>query len=737
VRKLIVLWAALFLAAHVLYFPQSLDDLESINLALAVRALDVTSHQPDPPGAPLFVGAARLATAALFRAGDARNVPHGLALVNAFGAALALVALFWLARVLEYTPRRALAAALVAGTIPLYWFSASRPIADLAALALIVAAQAALARAWIAGGRWHIAAGGLLAGAALGFRVQSAVLTFPLLLAALSRREPAAWRQRAIGIAGVAAGLASWLVPVLMHTAPLVYLRALVQQVDAELRGVESLASHPSARLLLDALVETFAGPFGSWILAAIVLAAAGAGLAIALVREPRVVKTLAIAYLPYLAFHLLFQDTFTDRLALPLMMPIGLLFVVPFAYVSARLMLPAAAGAATAGLFIAMPALHAYARSESPGFGVIRDLHRLPRVRETVLAMHESIAASLQRFQAWEAIPPMRTLPATVDYEWYELVKLWQEGYDGPIWFLADPRRTDLRLIDPAHRMLLRQYGWNSRDVPFLGGARPNQIDWYFIQRPGWFLGRGWALSPEIGGLTARDRMRPGQQPAVAWVRRRPGPVTMILGGRHLGAAGGPVMNVRVAVDGTPVDEWPVAPGPFLFMRPVLPEELAGDGTFARLEVSATWAGQGPAPIELEQFDLQSIDGAMAAYDQGWWEPEYNPRTGQTWRWTSRESTLWLYNPGRDLTLWISGEGPARYYGGPIEMTVLAGEQEIGRFTLDGDFTESLVVPAEPLSVSHGRVTLRVSQTHVPALRGRSSDQRELGVKIYNVIAR
>ena len=95
-----------------------------------------------------------------------------------------------------------------------------------------------------------------------------------------------------------------------------------------------------------------------------------------------------------------------------------------------------------------------------------------MPRVQDTVLAMHRRVADGLARYQAWEPIPPMRTLPSPVDYEWFELAKLWQEGYDGPIWFLADPTRTDLRLIDPQRRTLMRQYGWDTRDMPYVGGV-------------------------------------------------------------------------------------------------------------------------------------------------------------------------------------------------------------------------------------------------------------------------
>nr|MDQ3071536.1 hypothetical protein [Acidobacteriota bacterium] len=576
-------------------------------------------------------------------------------------------------------------------------------------------------------------AGALVAGAAIGLRLQTAALTLPLLAWYLVTNR-ATLRVRANAAGAWVAGVLVWAVPMLIDTGIATYFRALTAQAREDFTGVEMLATQPGARLFVSALYETFIDPFGEPLLAAAVLTCAVAGILLTLRHERGVLKAMAVAYGPYLIFHLLFQETVTNRYALPLLVPIAMFFVVPFHYLSQRAVLPAAAGAATAGLIVAVPALHAYRQTESPGLGIIRALHRLPRTGETVLAMHQRIADDLRRHQSWEAMPLMRTLPSTRDYEWLELVKLWHEGHDGPIWFLADPRRTDLRMIDPQQRKLLRSYGWPDSDLPFMGGTRPNRIDWYFIQRPGWFLGSGWALSPEIGGLTARDRTNPGHQPAVAWVRRRPGAMTLMLGGRHLGQEGEPPVIVRVRVDGRQVDEWPIQPGPFLFMRPILPEEMADIGTYSKLEIEASWPGGGDAPISLEQFDLQSNDGALVAYDQGWWEPEHDPRTGETWRWTSGEANLWLFNPGRDVTLVIKGEDPSRYYKGGTQMTVSVGAREVSRFDLHGDFSKSVVIPVEPLSVARGRVTIRLSNVHVPSLIRRSADTRKLGVRIYDV---
>lgn len=735
-RKLLVLWAAVFIAAHVPTLPASLADLESINFGLAIREFDVTANQPHPPGSPHFVGLARLATAILFKLGDPLNVPHALALINLIGAALGLIAIFWLARALGYSTRAAAGASLVAGTIPLYWFSPSRPLDDFPGLAIALAVQALLVPSLLAPAadarrRWDVAAGAALAGIAAGFRVQTVLLTFPLIIAVLvSRRATGAVRLQAIGAA--AAGLLTWLVPVLMDAGPRAYSGALMARAGQDFREVEMLAKHPSLRLIGEALHETFVDPFGNHLLAAVVLGACAIGIALAAVRRRSVLRVLAIAYLPYVAVHLLFQDTVINRHAIPLLPALALLFVLPFEFVSLRAVLPAAAGAATAGLLVAVPALQAHGGADAPGFAIIRDLHRLPRVQETVLAMHARIATDLERHRTWEAIPPMRTLPPTAGYEWLALVNLWKDGYEGPIWFLADPRRTDLRQIDPQQRRLMRQYGWPESDRPFVGGIRPDRIDWYFIERPGWFLGRGWALTPEIGGLNARDRE--GAPAAVAWVRRRDIASTLMLGGRHLGAESDPLVAVRVRIDGKLVDEWSIRPGPFVFMRPMLFDELDGDSTYAQLEIDASWTGAGTAPISLEQFDFQSIDGTVVAYDEGWWEPEYHPRTGQSWRWTSREAKLWLFNPGRDLSLVISGEDPTRYYRGGTEMTVLVGAREVGRYKLAGHFSQAVTIPVEPLSVARGRVTLRFADTHIPGRLRASPDMRELGVRIFDV---
>ena len=725
-RTLLAIWAAVIVAAHIYFLPPSPDSLDSLTAALAVRGI----HPAEAPLAPpLFTAAARVVTAALHRAGDPLNAAHALALLNIIGAAAAALAMFALARGLRLSPERAVAAALVSAAVPLWWFTASRPIGDLAAAAVAIAAQACLARVWFGAGPMYAFAGGALAAAAMGFHFAMGVLTLPLALAAIVFRQSTV-SGRFASMAGLVLGFTAWVIPAVLTAGGAGLLRALGRVFTISPESVIVTRTLGAAR---DALYATFIDPFGPLLFAAIVLAVAAIGLAMAALRERHVLAVLALGYVPYLLMHLLAADPNVARGALPIVPALALLFVLPLDRLRyRRAVLPIAAAAAAAGVAIATPALHAYAASQAPGFAVIRDLHTLPRPGDSVLAMHQRVASDLTRHQAWTALPSMHTLPWTPDYEWLELAKLWLEGHEGPVWFLAESRRTDLRMIDPQRRHLMRQYRWPEESFPFMRGVRPDRLNWFFIQRPGWFLGRGWAVSPEIGGLTARDRV-PGEAP-VAWVRRRDLPSTMLLGGRNLGAPGDPLVVVRVKIDGRQIDEWPIAPGPFVFMRPILPEEIAGDGTYARLEIDASQDGSAAAPISLEQFDLQPIDGTLVAYDAGWWEPEYSARTGQAWRWTSGQSTLWLYNPGRDLTLVISGEDPTRYYGGPVEMIVRAGDRELARWTLDDHFTRAVTIPAEPLSVARGRITLHLSHTHVPGRIRISPDQRELGVRIFDV---
>src|SRR6185436_15403933 len=138
------------------------------------------------------------------------------------------------------------------------------------------------------------------------------------------------------------------------------------------------------------------------------------------------------------------------------------------------------------------------------------------------VLAMHRREDLDLRRPMQWlggELPSFSRRLPATPKHEWLELVKYWNDGGRAPVWFVADPLRSDLALID--HREP-RRYRWPIAFPILLGGIRPGALDWYVLESPGWYLGEGWALTPETAGIADTSKYGRGRLPVEGWILRR-----------------------------------------------------------------------------------------------------------------------------------------------------------------------------------------------------------------------
>ena len=60
---------------------------------------------------------------------------------------------------------------------------------------------------------------------------------------------------------------------------------------------------------------------------------------------------------------------------------------------------------------------------------------------------MHRRQELDLRRPSVWAGgLPPLAEhLPAPPKHEWLELVNYWNRGGRAPIWFVADPPRSDL----------------------------------------------------------------------------------------------------------------------------------------------------------------------------------------------------------------------------------------------------------------------------------------------------
>ena len=722
--------ACLFLLAHLPFLPPELEDIDSVNFALGVRDFDVARHQPHPPGYPVYIGLSKVSTALLGGSEHPRAVVRGLAVWSVIAGAALVLLLFAMFRALGATDWQAWWAMGMSVASPLFWFTSIRPLSDMTGLAVAVGAQVLLVsvltgRAGARSGAWLIG-GAFVAGAAAGVRVQTALLTAPLLIAALILpRGTVAIRARLTALIAASAGTLLWEVPLIIASGGVSgFLTALGTQAGEDFSGVVMLWTTRSPRVALNAFTFSFLWPWGSPMVGAIVLSVAVIGLARVAWRQPWTIVWLAIAFAPYTIFHLLFHETATVRYALPLLIPVAFLAASALDWAGRRPSMLLSTALIVTFLIMAMPATRGYGSTETPAFQALTAVGVHSSERADPVGMH----AAFRRIAEWRS-PGADVIRAPHGSEWIALVERWRAAPSSSMTFIADPRRTDLALFDPQSRDLRGTYRWRIPELPYVGGLRPGNADWYVMRPPAWMLDRGWALSAEIGGVSARDAAGPHLQPSVAWVRAGDRSMLLMYGGRNLSAAAS--TELLLSRGETILDRVTLAPGFFFRLLPVSPAITGGTG-YVPFEIRTSSGPQ--VPVSLEQFDLQPDGVEMFGYVEGWQEPEYNPLTARAWRWMSERSLLWVRPIGTDVVLTFSGESPMRYFDAAPTVVVSVGGREVGRFTPADDFTESIRVPATLLASNAGHVTIESDRWFVPAERGESSDPRHLALRIYAV---
>ena len=396
--------ALIFALAHVPFLATSLEDIDSVNFALGVRDFDVATHRPHPPGYPVYIALGKVATAiAGVRRRCAAIGDRGEGAGGAVAAGRFAGDRLPLRRV--RVPRRgahrdsnqapwrsldvsAIAATAIAASCPLFWYLAVRPMSDLPGLAIALMAQACLLLAWwrqrpdadgdrrltpaatAASGRM-IVIGAFLSAISIGVRSQTMWLTVPLLILVLFDRigRGVAGALIGAGTMFVAGGLV-WGIPLLVASGGLnAYLAALGTQAGEDFTAGEMLYLTRDARAAAFALIRTFVHPWDAPALAAIVLVLAALGIVYLLVRDRRSFAAVTAIALPYLIFHLLFQDTSFVRYALPLVPVVAFLAVRGVALLSVAAVPVVAAIISIAAVAIASPVLVAYsADTESHG---------------------------------------------------------------------------------------------------------------------------------------------------------------------------------------------------------------------------------------------------------------------------------------------------------------------------------------------------------------------------------
>ena len=724
-----------YFAAHLPFLAPSLEDLDSINFALGLREFDVAQHQPHPPGSAGYIGLGRASLVVIEAVAPAlpplRAETLALAICSAIAGVLAVAGAYGVYR--ASAPHSARGATALLAVAPLFWLSALRPMSDMPGLAAALVTQALLLRG-LADARFALL-GALAAGLAAGIRVQTIWLTAPVVAVMLwRRRADGLWLVRGVLVAGLV-GVLAWLIPLLVASGGLDrYLSALGSQAGEDFAWVDMLWANPTPRRLASSLYEAFVMPWGALPLAVLVLAAAAVGAIVTLLRERQGLLLMALAFAPYVVFHLLFQETAHVRYALPVVVPV--VWLAAQACAAAGRAAPVLHAAVIVfALFVTARTAVAYRSEPHAAFRAIADMNRAaPVERPAALFAHYAMRRPLQ---IWTPAGVTFVEPPSTN-EWKGLIDYWRGGGTAPVWFLADARRTDLALVDPQSRHAVTTYHWPAADHAELGGARPSHVDWYRFSPPGWFAGEGWSLTPELGGVTRLTGTGVDRRPIDAMVRRRLERALAIVGARHLGTASDGGVSFTLAVDGRELDRWELDPsrGPNVLRVLELPAgTLAGAGDYGRLTISAAalTPGAPTPPVAIRQFDVQSDTGLIHAFDEGWHEEEYENTTGLRWRWTSERSVLRILPP-QGVRLRLVGESPLKYFDAPPRVRVTAGGRVIAEFSPAADFDWTVPVSASDVKNANGFLAIETDPVYLPGAAEGTADRRRLGLRLFQM---
>ena len=730
--------AILFLVLHLPYLPASLEDLDSVNFALGVRDFDVAHHQPHPPGYPVFIllaKAARVVTASEARA---------LALVSILAGALGVLAMCALFGRLDRDrgpSAWSTAAAGVAMTAPMYWFTAARPLSDVSGLAAALAVQA---MTLYASTSRALAVAAFCAGLAAGLRSQVLWLTVPLLIVrtvVASRQSSVASLQSPVpspqspvlsprsavaALAAFLAGILLWFIPLVIVTGgPAAYWRALADQGAEDFGNIQMLWNVHGPRDVLDALYFAFIAPWATWPVAVVVLVCAALGVAVSYRRGRYALIVLAAAFGPYLAFDLVFQEAFTARYALPLVVPLAYLAAAGLRALPYDSRLAVAVAIAMFDAHVGGTSIAALAREKPPAFRLLDEMGEAARSvpEPPVLAMDRRQDFDFRRPIAWagDRLPAiLGKLPAPPQHEWLEAVKYWNAGGRAPVWFVVDPMRTSIDLVQHGEPL---RYRWPLPYPVLVGGARPNEMDWYRVDRPEWYVGEGWALTPEAAGVSERDGTGLAHAPIKAWASGATFGGVLMIGGRNFEPTARTKLTVAVGgVRRELVD--PLSPGPFLRFIPVpVVEAPALLNGYVQVDVAAI----PPVRVGVEQFDVSSARPVMG-YGEGWHEQEFNPRTGLRWRWLSEKGELRLRMPAPRATLHLEGESPLTYFSRGSRLVIRSSDRVVYDKSLTAEFSVNV-----PIDAATETISLETDQVFSPAERSsRSADRRHLGLRIF-----
>ncbi|BCW92227.1 hypothetical protein EG19_01080 [Thermoanaerobaculum aquaticum] len=141
-------------------------------------------------------------------------------------------------------------------------------------------------------------------------------------------------------------------------------------------------------------------------------------------------------------------------------------------------------------------------------------------------------------------------------------------------------------------------------------------------------------------------------------------------------------------------------------------------------------------------QVPFGPLTEACVLYGRGWYQPEVvegGERAGHSFRWMAREGEATVPPAAVDLRLEIEATVPLWALPHPPHIALLVnGRLFVERVTSSKEWREVVRIPAAYLHATEpNHLTLRTSETFVPAAPGTTGDHRELGVKLWRLSVR
>jgi hypothetical protein len=706
-------FVAILLFVRLPFLAPTLEDVDSVNFDLGVHSYNPALHRPHPPGYPVYI---LLAKASHFVFADHATA---LAVLSATAGSLSFVPLYILMRQLT-TPAAAILACVFTLFSPLVWFNSVRPMSDLVGFLAATSAQALLLtsgrhRAW----RWHLAAG--LAGLAAGIRLQTILLTLPVLCALLYRQR-SRWFSTVLA---VGAGVCVWAVPLVVLMGGPAAAAASFAPVVNDTVTMDSLIPHWTPRAAALAALDVLIAPWQATSLGLGLLLLAAMGLVMLARTEPRRLMLLVLLFVPYGVFHYLFQDTDTLRYVIPVVPLTAVLAAVPLVQARwGRMVAPAAAAVfVLAASVVTVPALQSYHSTPSPMMQAVAAARDHAASERVVVSGHFAFERYLPLLPAH-----LERLPLNHPKEWQSLTEYWISGRREPVLYLREAHRTDLLQFGRDTRQELGLWEWPMPVRPFLIGARPGRIRLARLDPPRWAIESGAFVTDEAGPY---ENVR--RQPHRFYVRTSRSPQIVIVSGF--------VDDPHERVE--------------LSLRADLPERVGdvpddqmtrtwhGDGSFTLRAPLAPDASRKYVPLVLQAAAPVTItdvwvasDGDHAVRPAGGFHSPERDGDARLFRWMAPNALANVYLPSGNGVLTIEGWIPVKYYDLPVTMSIKWNGQPVASLRIGSERFRERVRISAPQGSPWGELSISASHSFIPDALARNGDRRVLSLRIYELSA-